>query len=1580
MPAFTYVASVIASSIGAWALGSFGLSVVTGAIATGLAYVTSRIINGNQNKGNNSANTQGGRIQVPPATNNKIPVVYGSAYVNGIITDARLKSSDNIKNDTMYYCLVLSEYTNNYTTPSYGIESVVWNDLRLTADPNDLEKVKDGRKVVDGAIVTAGAFLTDTTYVITKIGTTDFTALGAQTNNIGQVFTATNSGLFIAGSFVVGKQYTIVSLGSTNFTLIGASANTVGITFTATGVGVGSGTASQGTGQAQEEDFKDESFVLDNTTNLVELRVYAGGSAAANQIYPPQSSGQTMNAYEFWADNDGSWTSANEMKGLVFAIIKMKYNDKGFTSLPNVTFQLANNIANPADVWYDYMTSVRYGAGIAAADLDTTALTAWRNFCAEDISYTGANLDPAGGAGTANQVLDRYQINGILDTSNQVKTNIDTILQNGGAWMSYNVATGLWSPVIKKAVSAGVPGETATYFTASKSGTTLTVATFPNGRIEAGQSLYNSTGTLIGTISAQLAPTTGETAGQVGRYTISGAASTITTTTFYTVAPSLLSFSDDNIISGISISSTRLEDLYNKVEVEFYDKYNKDQKAYYRTSVASGELNPNEPANTLRMNLDLCNNSVQSDLIGQVELRQSRDDLVIEFTSTFYGIQAQAGDVIEVTSDLYGWAPKLFRVMRVKEQETEDGGLIAQIQALEYNPDAYTIEPITEFTTAANIGIGNLYSSVGLPPPENPIITLPNPGASVPNFTFNVDIPSTGGPFDEIEVYYTEGWDPNSVTGTIVPGTGSNGVPVGKGLMTVTAVTYNSINVGDYFDLGGVTVESQLTQTTISTKTFSSGGAIGAFTFLLNNVTGVVIGQKPTGTGIPSGAMVVGVSGTTVTLDKAFTVQAAGSYLFTTAGGTGTYQVSISTTASGTDDLFDEPLDTDFIFLKNKVPDGNATVFPSPSTVSILITELPANSQTFRRYFLKSRLGNKKNFGGFSPNVPIDIDGNNVNWQPNPTSAGRLSDLSDVNITSIAEGNTLYYDATTSKWRNTNILEISDAPAGDEFARVNGILIVENPVGSATNSFNRNTAVTDVGVSVLNIKATSTGTPAVGFGAGILAESEMANTGIETVGGIFWIATDMTDNAEDFQCQISAMKNGALPDYKVYIDSDGNLSADGNLTLNYDQTAGNAVINAYSGATLGTLTWNGTTWASSADISAPSATLGNITVGVSTNNTITTTSGDLILDSVTDLVDVNASLVVDTPGFQGGNIRSSGLNQFITISQTTTSTATPQNGLRISVESTGVPAVGLGTNLEYEIETASGVLTLAGAVQVQSTDITPGAESFKMEFALRSAGTSLTRMELDHLGNLQIDGDLTVTGTDISTGADSAIAINRDSSTTDTALSPLLLRRTTSGTPAVGIGTGITFSTETAVGNNVIGGGIDVISTDITPGSESFKMDFELRNGGVSSAKKMSLDNLGNLQIDGDLTVTGNNIKSSSAIALTLSGANVTVAGTLRTSSSEDVANAAAISLTTAVSYFSTTTSETATLAAGSAGQFKSLMMVADGGDMVVTVTNAGWKTSGTGTITFNDIGDSCLLQYINSKWFAVGVNGVTFA
>lgn len=95
--------------------------------------------------------------------------------------------------------------------------------------------------------------------------------------------------------------------------------------------------------------------------------------------------------------------------------------------------------------------------------------------------------------------------------------------------------------------------------------------------------------------------------------------------------------------------------------------------------------------------------------------------------------------------------------------------------------------------------------------------------------------------------------------------------------------------------------------------------------------------------------------------------------------------------------------------------------------------------------------------------------------------------------------------------------------------------------------------------------------------------------------------------------------------------------------------------------------------------------------------------------------------------------------------------------------------------------------------------------------------------------------------------------------------------------------------------------------------------------------------------------------------------------------SSEDLADAAAIDLTTTTSYFTTAAAETATLAAGSTGQQKVLAAVdVSSGDMVVTVTNPAW--GGSGTITFSGAGQACTLLYINSLWFCVGNNGATFA
>lgn len=98
--------------------------------------------------------------------------------------------------------------------------------------------------------------------IIIGNGTGAVTSITPSTN--GNVLTSIAGATVNAGSFVVGTQYTILSAGSTSWTSIGAASNTVGEVFTATGVGTGNGTATTNIWSSQEIPV--QSYPLTNAT------------------------------------------------------------------------------------------------------------------------------------------------------------------------------------------------------------------------------------------------------------------------------------------------------------------------------------------------------------------------------------------------------------------------------------------------------------------------------------------------------------------------------------------------------------------------------------------------------------------------------------------------------------------------------------------------------------------------------------------------------------------------------------------------------------------------------------------------------------------------------------------------------------------------------------------------------------------------------------------------------------------------------------------------------------------------------------------------------------------------------------------------------------------------------------------------------------------------------------------------------------------------------------------------------------------------------------------------------------------
>jgi hypothetical protein len=104
------------------------------------ASIVSRSLGADGPSTNQDSANPGSRAQVPPAGDNKVPVIYGAAYVGGIVTDLSITND----NQTLYYVLTLSEVTNTETggTPdTFTFGNIYWGGKLCVFDPVNQYKV-----------------------------------------------------------------------------------------------------------------------------------------------------------------------------------------------------------------------------------------------------------------------------------------------------------------------------------------------------------------------------------------------------------------------------------------------------------------------------------------------------------------------------------------------------------------------------------------------------------------------------------------------------------------------------------------------------------------------------------------------------------------------------------------------------------------------------------------------------------------------------------------------------------------------------------------------------------------------------------------------------------------------------------------------------------------------------------------------------------------------------------------------------------------------------------------------------------------------------------------------------------------------------------------------------------------------------------------------------------------------------------------------------------------------------------------------------------------------------------------------
>ena len=136
-------------SIFEWAAGS---NIVGSLVRVAAAFGLMKWVSGSQQPpSSGTSSIVNNRIQVPPATDNKIPVAYGNSYFNGTIIDVQLTNS----NKTMYAAIVLCETTGNLLSTSSAsnivIDNIYLDNKKITfkADGTTVDYVTDDTGVVD---------------------------------------------------------------------------------------------------------------------------------------------------------------------------------------------------------------------------------------------------------------------------------------------------------------------------------------------------------------------------------------------------------------------------------------------------------------------------------------------------------------------------------------------------------------------------------------------------------------------------------------------------------------------------------------------------------------------------------------------------------------------------------------------------------------------------------------------------------------------------------------------------------------------------------------------------------------------------------------------------------------------------------------------------------------------------------------------------------------------------------------------------------------------------------------------------------------------------------------------------------------------------------------------------------------------------------------------------------------------------------------------------------------------------------------------------------------------------------------